>query len=221
MRCFIAINFPDIFKEEIIRIQNLIQEKSKPLLLSRGCCNKDNVFFPVSKNLDKPTPKGVGRNKDFLIRKDNIFIGKFTEKENLHLTLKFLGEIDENEIERVKIKLRDLDFSKFYCELGEIGVFSKDFLRIIWIKVNGKIFDLQNEIDKNLEDIFEKENRFMSHITIARIKNVRDKRKFIEFMKKVSVNKINFSVDEFSLMESKLSSKGAVYKELEKYRLES
>ena len=46
----------------------MIQEKSKPLLLSRGRCNKDNVFFPVSKNLDKPTPLGVGRHKDFLIQ---------------------------------------------------------------------------------------------------------------------------------------------------------
>ena len=68
-----------------IKVNNnnlLIQEKSKPLLLSRGCCNKDNIFFPVSKpektfqvflakkisenflwNLDKPTPSEIKNSK--------------------------------------------------------------------------------------------------------------------------------------------------------------
>ena len=37
-----------------------------------------------------------------LIKKKNLFIGKFTESENIHLTLKFLGEIDKKKIKQVK-----------------------------------------------------------------------------------------------------------------------
>ena len=174
----------------------------------------------IAINLPKNVADEIKKIQELLI-KSNLISLKLTEIENLHLTLKFLGEIDEDKVERVKIKLREIDLLRFDCELGEIGVFSENFLRIIWIKVDGKIFDLQKEIDKNLEEIFEKENRFMSHITISRVKNVKDKTKFINFLKKINLDGISFGVDEFSLMESKLSSKGSVYKELEKYKLES
>jgi len=45
--------------------------------------------------------------------------------------------------------------------------------RIAWIKVEGVgIWELQKRIDEALEDLFKKEERFMSHLTIARIKYV-------------------------------------------------
>src|SRR3989304_5940680 len=52
------------------------------------------------------------------------FTGKTTELENLHLTLKFLGEIDDKKLEKVKEKLKDLNFGKMKLGLGKVGTFS-------------------------------------------------------------------------------------------------
>ena len=51
------------------------------------------------------------------------FRGKKTEPENLHLTLKFLGEIDEREVGEVKEKLRTINYESFESELKYVGVF--------------------------------------------------------------------------------------------------
>jgi len=153
-----------------------------------------------------------------LIEKKNLFIGKFTESENLHLTLKFLSEVDESTIEEVKKRLKGIKFPIFEAELGEVGVFSRKFIKIIWIKLEncGK---LQKEIDNKLKKMFEPEFRFMSHITLARVKNVGDKRALIDYLKNIKIKKIKFKVESFFLKKSELSSEGPVYEDIEEYKL--
>ena len=63
-----------------------------------------------------------------LIWKKTLFSGKITENANLHLTLKFLGEIDDEKVLEIKKRLSEIKFSEFSCELGEVGVFNKDNL---------------------------------------------------------------------------------------------
>ena len=154
------------------------------------------------------------------IRKQNLFIGKFTEDENLHLTLKFLGEIDVEKVEEVKKKLREIKINGFEVSLGGIGAFSTRFIKIIWIKLEGKeIWALQKKIDEKLKDLFLPEARFMSHITIARVKNVPDKNLLLEYIKNITPKKLNFMVQEFFLKKSTLQSEGPVYEDIEKYLL--
>ena len=45
------------------------------------------------------------------------FTGKMTELENLHLTLKFLGEIEDNKLEEVKENLKKIKFKSFRAKL--------------------------------------------------------------------------------------------------------
>ena len=160
-----------------------------------------------------------------LIKKRNLFIGKFTEPENLHLTLKFLREIDEKMIEKIKERLSKINFKNFEANLGEVGVFSSrysSYIKVIWIKLNGKgVFDLQKQIDECLKDLFEPEFRFMSHITIARVRKVFDKRILVEYLKKIKTKKIRFEIDKFFLKKSELFSEGPVYKDMESYGLSS
>jgi len=65
------------------------------------------------------------------------FYGKKTELTNLHLTLKFLGEIGEDKVKEVKERLSGIDFEKFEAEIDSLGVFSKKFIRIVWLHVSG------------------------------------------------------------------------------------
>ena len=147
------------------------------------------------------------------------FIGKKTELENLHLTLKFLGEIDEKKLEEVKKKLKEINSKKFETEIDSIGVFSEKFIKIVWLHLTG-CEELQKEIDEKLKDLFDKEKRFMSHLTIARVKNIKDKRKFLEGLKEIKIPKIKFAVDNFRLKESVLRRKGPKYEILAEYELE-
>ena len=78
---------------------------------------------------------------------------------------------------------------------------------------------LQKEVDEKLKEIFDKEERFMSHLTIARVKSC-DKEKFLEELRNIEVPKIKFEVEKFYLMKSELSSEGPKYKIIEEYDLD-
>lgn len=147
------------------------------------------------------------------------FTGKMTELENLHVTLKFLGEIDEEMIGKVREKLEEVKVGVFEARLVDAGTFSVHGKpRIVWVKVGGKgMFELQKKIDEALEGLFEKERRFMSHLTIARVKYTKDARGFEECVRKIGVKEICFSVGEFFLMKSTLQLTGPRYTEIERY----
>jgi len=148
------------------------------------------------------------------------FKGKLTELENLHLTLKFLGEIDDLMLEKVKERLKGIKFKEMELKLGEIGSFSiRGNPRIVWIKVEGEsVWELQKKIDDALKDLFKPEERFMSHLTIARVKYVDDKKSFNERVKKIGVREIKFKVKGFKLKKSELRMLGPVYTDIESYK---
>jgi len=146
------------------------------------------------------------------------FIGKKIEFENLHLTLKFLGEVSLDNIEKIKERLGKIKIKKFEAEIDFIGVFSEREIRIIWMRVKN-LASLQKEIDNSLKDLFEKEKRFMEHLTIARIKNIEDKKEFLENLKRIKIEKLNFLVDNFRLKESILKREKPTYLDKETFLL--
>lgn len=146
------------------------------------------------------------------------FRGKLTEKNNLHLTLKFLGEIEEEMISKAEEKLKCIKFKKFKAKLGGIGIFSESFIRIVWIKLEN-CDKLQEEVDKSLNSLFKKEKRFMSHLTIARVKLVKDKRKFIDLLDKIKIAPVEFEASSFALKKSTLTKQGSVYEDLMRFEL--
>lgn len=164
--------------------------------------------------------KEVARVQEVLGNK--IFTGKMTELENLHLTLKFLGEIDNKTLEKVKNELAKIDFKKFEAKLGGIGTFSSHGNpRIVWIKLNGEeVWILQKKIDDSLKELFKPEERFMSHLTIARVKYARDKADFINYVKNMRVKEVRFEINRFKLMSFDLRSTGPVYSIIEEYKSE-
>ncbi len=152
------------------------------------------------------------------LREGNLFQGKFVEIDNLHLTLKFFGEIIEKEAGMIYDVLQRIEFPAFNCKLGKLGFFGD---RVLWINIedDGSIKRLHDIIDEKLGDFFSVDERFHNHVTIARIKKINNKEKFKEFIGKVKVNPIKFSVSEFKFKKSELTSQGPVYKELYKFEL--
>jgi len=116
--------------------------------------------------------------------------------------------------------LQEIKFEGFEAGLGGVGVFSKNFIKIIWIKLNGKgIWSLQKEIDDRLKDLFPEEDRFMSHITIARVKTVGDKKALLDYVQKIKIKNIKFKIDRFFLKKSELKPEGPVYEDLGTYSI--
>ncbi len=147
---------------------------------------------------------------------------RFTPPHNLHLTLKFLGEQPAERLDDIAARLEAVRLPPVECWLGELGLFSADGpLRIMWIHLAGEaVIELQQAIDAALADEFEAERQFMSHLTIARIKRVSQRRRFLEAVGACRVPECRFTVREFSLKRSILTADGAQYDNLRVYPLE-
>lgn len=148
---------------------------------------------------------------------------KFVERENIHLTLKFLGDVPENEIKEI-IEILDLiskdeNNKKFKINLCGAGAFpDENYIKILWIGVSSgreEILDLHRQIDFQLKSIdFKKDKKFHPHFTIARVK-------FLKTEDKKEVQKVllensgtafcDFEVCGFKLMRSELNSSGPIY----------
>ena len=77
---------------------------------------------------------------------------KLVEKENLHITLKFLGEVEEGKVRQIAEILREIEFEQFEFEILNVNAFpSANFVRVVWLDVkSGKIYELKRLIDESL-----------------------------------------------------------------------
>jgi len=152
---------------------------------------------------------------------------KVVERENLHLTLKFLGEIGESSYKRIVESLGPSlsEFSSFEVNLKGTGFFpSISDLRVIWVGMNApEIVYIQKEIDDTLKSMgFKEDRKFVPHLTVSRVKsslnkkpllNVLDEYKNFEFGSDM-VKKINFK-------KSTLTPEGPIYETLKEFELKS
>ena len=146
------------------------------------------------------------------------FQGKKTEEENLHLTLKFLGETDNEKAEEIKNRLKEIKLKRFEAEIDSLGVFSPSFIKIIWLHLAG-CEELQKEVDDKLAGLFVKESRFMGHLTIARVKNIKNKNDFLQEAGKIKIEKMRFLADSFKLKKSVLTSEKPIYEDIAVFNL--
>ena len=143
---------------------------------------------------------------------------RYVKKGQIHLTLKFLGEVQPDKIEDIKKAIKKITFSPFFAYLDKIGVFpNESYIRVIWagLKPEGPISELQKNIDENLKKLFKKEKNFKSHLTLARVKYIGNKEKFIDKLKKINIENKKIDINCFKLIKSTLAPQGPVYEELE------
>jgi len=149
---------------------------------------------------------------------------KLVEKENLHLTLSFLGEIDEDHIERCKQILSEIKFRKFNTSFGNIGFFSsQDYIRVVWVSLEPaeNIKSLYLQIHDKLKKEFKIDDRFESHITIARVRFIKNKQEFVKNLSSLKVESKGFEADSFALKKSTLTQKGPIYEDVARFEMMS
>jgi len=146
---------------------------------------------------------------------------KPVEPQNLHLTLKFLGDMSEENVNEVVKVLSTIKFDAFEMELSGIGVFpSTDRINVIWIGATGRVSELVREINLQLTKIGipEDDRAFEAHLTIARVKRKPEKLK--ERLKALENIHIGAQkVTSFVLKKSTLTSQGPIYEDVRKFEL--
>ncbi len=152
---------------------------------------------------------------------------KFVEKENIHLTLKFFGEIDDDKIEEITniVKQSIKKYETYTIKLVNIGAFPNIYNpRVIWTGINDKnktTIKLIEELDKKFNKIgFKKEKNYVPHITIGRVKNITDREKLTDVLKE---NKKRYhgkmEVKKICLKSSTLTPNGPIYENIEEFEL--
>src|SRR3989344_377176 len=143
----------------------------------------------------------------------------WAHKSKIHFTLKFLGEVDENKINDVKEKLNKIKFKPFKVKLDKIGVFpNENYIKVIWVDLNpkGKVIELQQKIDSELLDLSSKDQEFKVHLTLARVKFIKNKEEFKKNLK-IDIEEKEFEIKEFCLVKSTLGKDGPKYEILERF----
>jgi len=152
---------------------------------------------------------------------------KLVEPQNLHMTVKFLGNIEESLAPKIyKILKEEINEKIFQDNIYEfklkgIGQFRK--FSVIWIKLIGNIQFLQN-IKDNIESLLnqklkiekDKRTQFTPHLTMGRLKpNKINYKNFENFKKLLNENKNlefgPFNIRDVKLKKSVLTPKGPIY----------
>jgi len=156
---------------------------------------------------------------------------KLVKPENLHMTVKFLGNISESlapkiyEILKTEINEKLFQGKEFKYYLKGVGQFNR--FSVLWVKLVGDIPFLQT-IKDSVEDLLsiklkidrDKRTQFKPHLTIGRLRKEKINYKTFEVFKKlVNENKGmefgTFNISQIKLKKSELTPKGPIYSDLE------
>jgi 2'-5' RNA ligase len=178
-----------------------------------------------------------GEVKRELVRlQDELRLGsrtsvRWVDTNNIHLTLKFLGDIDEKITGRITAVLEEAasGTSPFRLEISGLGVFPNPRrVQVVWVGLSGdieKLGQLQKRIESGLVPLgFAAESRsFTPHLTLGRVRDRatteerQDLGRLIEGMRFESG--AGLKVDSVNLMKSQLTREGPIYSRLSSVEL--
>ncbi len=152
---------------------------------------------------------------------------KWVEPRNTHLTLKFLGETDEQILNDLKAAIADAsaDFGQIETHLKGCGAFPNLHApRVYWVGIvdpNKKLAQLAARIDQEVHHLgFERERRaFSPHLTLGRVKDQRQLGALNEAFGTADFPSTPLSIDSIYLIRSHLKPSGPVYQELAEFSL--
>ncbi len=154
---------------------------------------------------------------------------KWVEPNNIHLTLKFLGEITEEAKDQVCLALEKISGSKkpFDIVISSMGAFpNPGSPRVIWAAVaagDPEIKTIAREIETCLEEIgIAKETReFSSHITLGRTRSAKNRQELSKLLEVQAGKKFEyrFPAAKITLFKSTLTPRGPIYETIKEFPL--
>ena len=153
---------------------------------------------------------------------------KWVDPEGIHLTLKFLGSVNQEVLEKIVHVLPPLtsEVEPFSLRIQGLGCFpSNRNPRVLWVGLQQGVEEvsrLQKEIEKRIEEMMSSsdERTFQPHLTIGRVRSPRRMgplSRIIELQQGVEIG--TFTASEVHLIKSDLRPSGAIYSKLHSFDL--
>ncbi|HHI02531.1 MAG TPA: RNA 2',3'-cyclic phosphodiesterase, partial [candidate division Zixibacteria bacterium] len=150
---------------------------------------------------------------------------KWVASKNIHLTMKFLGETDENKVEAIieSIKSVAAKHKSVECTIDRIGGFPNlRRPRVIWAGIEKKedninrLEAIASDIEEEMTPLgFEKESRkFKSHLTLGRVKDNRNLYELTKYLENYRLEPKEILFDKIVLFKSTLTPDGPIYRRL-------
>ncbi len=146
---------------------------------------------------------------------------------NLHLTLNFFGETSEDRVEDICKQLEEAtrEGCPFTMQINKLGVFGSRYQpRVIWLGIQDHpdLQKLWRNTTENLKkiDIYPDRQNFVPHLTLGRVKEALDKKKFFGVIQDMQDSyRQTIHVKEFYLLNSTLTREGPVYDVVRKFEM--
>ncbi len=141
---------------------------------------------------------------------------KLVDPPLIHVTLKFLGNIEEGQIGEIEALLKKITVKPFHAKFRSLGGFPNPRSpRVIWVGAEGDFKALNEQVEALMEQAgFAREGRFQPHVTIGRVKfpDPVQKQKLPGLFEKYGdFDAGEMDVDSILLMKSTLSPRGPKY----------
>ena len=152
---------------------------------------------------------------------------KWVTPENIHLTLKFLGEVKEEKIPRIIQSLKEAcsNVKPFNIEIKNIGAFpNTKSPRVIWAGIEEgkeKLKELADLIEGSLIKLEfpEEERPFSCHITLGRVKTPENKEILCQKIGQIQFSPLSQEIKSLALFKSALTPKGPIYEKLSEEKM--
>jgi 2'-5' RNA ligase len=140
---------------------------------------------------------------------------RWASEEQMHLTLRFIGEVDGNVAHDIDDALAGIRAPSFTLELAGVGEFGGKNPRALWagVRPNEALLHLQKKVETALQRIGlpPESRKFSAHVTLARIKGA-PQEKIVQFLTHHALFASEpFGIDDFVLFSSHLSHSGSIY----------
>jgi len=145
---------------------------------------------------------------------------KWVDPGNYHVTLRFIGEVDEGQAADIDAALVQIRAPRFDLTLATVGHFG---LRMLWVGIerNPALQHLHEKIESALNRMgFEpEERRYTPHVTLARLRGTHERKLQAYLSEHALFREAPFSVERFSLVASYPTNSGAIYEDQADYEL--
>jgi 2'-5' RNA ligase len=184
----------------------------------------------IAINIDEQIIKSLGDLQKELQSKLDIRKGdaKWVNPKNIHLTLKFLGEIKDEQVVDVCNIVKEVTgwHEHFDFDVGTLGCFGGRSARVLWVGAGEgceSLMSLQEDLEEQLDKAgWPRESRkFSAHLTLCRIRNSKAGTKISKLVGQYTDYKLGTSTADFiTVYQSQLTPQGPVYTILGNYELQ-
>jgi len=191
------------------------------MVLRRCDMEKQRLF--IAMNIPPAIQEYIAEDIINQLKKIDIRVS-WVPPENIHITMKFLGDVDLSSIPAIKQALRNglKEIRIIESSIGPLSTFGGKTPRVVHISPYGGTEQII-AVASMVEDIcvhlgFEKEkNVFKPHMTIGRVREPKNSNALINRINSLKYDNLSFYITSLSLMKSTLTPHGAIYEVLEQY----